>query len=56
MTHNGSNTSWYCVVFLAPEQGRGIIAASNYGLAAVQPCDEALQLVLRLHPATETGK
>lgn len=56
MTHNGSNTSWYCVVFLAPEQGRGIIAASNYGLAAVQPCDEALQLVLKLHPATETGK
>lgn len=56
MTHNGSNTSWYCVVFLAPEQGRGIIAASNYGLAAAQPCDEALQLVLRLHPATETGK
>ncbi len=56
MTHNGSNTSWYCVVFLAPEQGRGIIAASNYGLAAVQPCDEALQLVLRLHPAPESGK
>lgn len=56
MTHNGSNTSWYCVVFLAPEQGRGIIAASNYGQAAVQPCDQALQLVLRLHPAPESSK
>lgn len=56
MTHNGSNTSWYCVVFLAPEQGRGIIAASNYGQAAVQPCDQALQLVLKLHPAPESSK
>jgi hypothetical protein len=50
LTHNGSNTHWYCVVFLAPEQGRGVIAASNIGLSSAQACDEALQLMIRRHP------
>jgi CubicO group peptidase (beta-lactamase class C family) len=50
LTHNGSNTVWYCVVFLAPEQGRGVFAASNYGLGAIQPCDEALQWLIQTHP------
>lgn len=53
LTHNGSNTHWYCVVFLAPEQSRGVIAASNIGLSAQQPCDKALQLMLRRHPKPE---
>lgn len=53
LTHNGSNTVWYCVVFLAPEQGRGVFAASNYGLGAIQPCDEALQWLLQTHPPTQ---
>jgi CubicO group peptidase (beta-lactamase class C family) len=46
-THNGSNTVWYCVVFLAPTEGRGIFAASNLGLDAAGPCDEALQWILK---------
>jgi CubicO group peptidase (beta-lactamase class C family) len=50
LMHNGSNTYWYCVVFLAPRQRRGILAASNLGLSAEKPCDEALQLMLRRHP------
>jgi CubicO group peptidase (beta-lactamase class C family) len=50
LTHNGSNTFWYCVVFLAPEQGRGVFAASNYGLGAMQPCDEALQWLIKTYP------
>lgn len=50
LTHNGSNTHWYCVVFLAPEQGRGVIASSNIGLSSAQACDEALQLMIRRHP------
>jgi CubicO group peptidase (beta-lactamase class C family) len=50
LTHNGSNTRWYCVVFLALEQGRGVIAASNIGLTSAQACDEALQLMIRRHP------
>jgi hypothetical protein len=51
LTHNGSNTLWFCVVFLAPEQKRGVLAASNYGLAAAQACDDALQSMLRKHSA-----
>lgn len=50
--HNGSNTYWYCVVFLAPEEGRGIFAASNFGLDAAKPCDEALQWMLKNLPLT----
>jgi CubicO group peptidase (beta-lactamase class C family) len=49
-THNGSNTVWYCVVFLAPAEGRGIFAASNFGLDAAGPCDEALQWMLKNLP------
>ncbi|MCU0707064.1 MAG: beta-lactamase family protein [Pirellula sp.] len=49
LTHNGSNTHWYCVVFLALEQQRGVLAASNIGLSAVQTCDEALQWMIRRH-------
>lgn len=52
--HNGSNTYWYCVVFLAPEEGRGIFAASNFGLDAAKPCDEALQWMLKNLPLTPT--
>jgi CubicO group peptidase (beta-lactamase class C family) len=48
--HNGSNTYWYCVVFLAPEEGRGIFAACNFGLDAMEPCDQALQWILRNLP------
>lgn len=49
-THNGSNTYWYCVVYLAPHEGRGILAASNFGLDAAAPCDEALQWMLKNLP------
>lgn len=52
LTHNGSNTHWYCVVFLAPQQGRGVIAASNAGIPAVGPCDQALQWLLSHQPHT----
>lgn len=47
LTHNGSNTHWYCVVFLAPSQKRGVIAASNVGSSAERACDEALQLMIQ---------
>ncbi len=50
--HNGSNTYWYCVVFLAPEEGRGIFAACNFGLDAAKPCDEALQWMLKNLPSS----
>lgn len=50
LTHNGSNTHWYCVVFLAPEKGFGVFAASNTGLDSSKPCDEILQWMIRNNP------
>lgn len=47
LMHNGSNTHWYCVVFLAPEQRRGFFAASNLGAESAKPCDEVLQWLIR---------
>lgn len=42
-THAGSNTTWYCVVFVAPEKNVCLLAATNaYSAAAVSACDEAL--------------
>jgi hypothetical protein len=51
LVHNGSNTYWFCVVFLAPEQQRGFFAASNIGLSAAQPCDLAIQALIKQFPA-----
>lgn len=42
-THAGSNTTWYCVVFVAPEKKLCLLAATNaYSAAAISACDEAL--------------
>jgi len=40
--HNGSNTMWYIVMWLAPEKNFAVIAATNIaGADAEQGCDEA---------------
>lgn len=44
--HNGSNTMWYCMTFVAPKKGVAIFGASNCGLEASEGVDKALQLVL----------
>ncbi len=49
--HNGSNTYWYCVVFLSLEQDRAFFAASNVGLSASTGCDEVLQWFIRHNPS-----
>ena len=42
-THAGSNTTWYCVVFVAPEKNLCLLAATNaYSDAAITACDEVL--------------
>jgi CubicO group peptidase (beta-lactamase class C family) len=47
LTHSGSNTLWYCVVWLAPNRGLGVLAATNLGTdAAVMACDKAVERVL----------
>lgn len=42
LNHAGSNTRWYCVAWLAPERGFGVVAAANQGGgAATKGCDDA---------------
>ncbi len=42
LTHSGSNTMWYCVAWLAPEKGFGVLVATNQGGdAAAKACDRA---------------
>lgn len=39
--HNGSNTSWYCVAWVAPENGMFCLVATNcYEASAMRACDE----------------
>lgn len=42
LMHNGSNTMWYVVMWLAPEKGFSVVVATNIaGPEAEQGCDEA---------------
>lgn len=42
LTHAGSNTMWFCVAWLAPEKGFGVLVATNQGGDAAQKaCDDA---------------
>jgi len=41
LTHNGSNTMWYMVMWLAPERDFSVVVATNIaGPNAEQGCDE----------------
>lgn len=47
-THNGSNTMWYCMIWLAPQKGFGVLVTTNAGgPAASQACDEACAELIR---------
>jgi CubicO group peptidase (beta-lactamase class C family) len=42
LTHNGSNTMWFAVVWLAPQRQFGVLAVTNVGgKTAAKACDEA---------------
>ncbi len=42
LTHNGSNTMWFCVTWLAPEKGFAVLVATNAGGdAASKATDDA---------------
>jgi CubicO group peptidase (beta-lactamase class C family) len=48
LTHNGSNTMWYLVMWLAPARDFAVIAATNIaGPDAEQACDEAAAAMIR---------
>jgi CubicO group peptidase (beta-lactamase class C family) len=45
--HNGSNTMWYAVAWLAPEKGFAALAACNQASSwATSACDEAIGIML----------
>ena len=49
LTHSGSNTMWYCTIWLAPARDFGILVATNKGGdGAVKACDEASGELIRL--------
>ncbi len=48
LTHSGSNTMWFCVAWLAPEKGFGVLVATNQGGdAAKKACDEASSALIQ---------
>jgi CubicO group peptidase (beta-lactamase class C family) len=49
LTHAGSNTMWFCVVWIAPERNLAFIAATNQGGdAAGTACDQAIATMIQL--------
>jgi len=48
LTHNGSNTMWYVVIWFAPEKDFAVIAATNIaGPGAEQGCDEVAAAMIQ---------
>lgn len=48
LTHSGSNTMWFCVVWAAPDAGFAMLAATNsMSPDAQQACDEAIGVALK---------
>jgi CubicO group peptidase (beta-lactamase class C family) len=48
LTHNGSNTMWFCVTWIAPERDFAVLVATNQGGdAAAKACDEAASALIR---------
>ena len=47
LTHNGSNTVWYCVVWMAPNRDFAVLVACNQGGdEAAKACDEAASALI----------
>jgi hypothetical protein len=46
--HNGSNTMWYIVMWLAPDKNFSVVAVTNLaGKDAEKACDEAVVAMLK---------
>lgn len=53
VTHNGSNTMWFCVAWLAPEAKFGVLVTCNHGGGA-KACDQvAAACIERFRPAAK---
>lgn len=50
LTHAGSNTLWYCVVWVAPKKNLAVLAVTNIaGQSAERACDDASGELIRYH-------
>lgn len=50
LTHSGSNTLWFCVVWMAPARGFAVLAATNVaGDEAEKGCDEVAAALIAEH-------
>jgi CubicO group peptidase (beta-lactamase class C family) len=48
LMHAGSNTMWFAVVWIAPQKGFAVLAATNQGgKQAEQACDEAASVLIK---------
>jgi CubicO group peptidase (beta-lactamase class C family) len=61
LTHSGSNTMWYCTVWMAPEKDFAVLVATNQGGAkasagADEACGVMIQAVLEQAAAAEKAK
>ena len=52
LTHNGSNTMWFCVTWIAPERDFAVLVTCNEGGDdAAKACDEASAALIQDHLA-----
>lgn len=57
LMHNGSNTMWYCVTWLAPNADIAVLAACNVGgEAGAKACDHAVSALLKDDLAAREAK
>jgi CubicO group peptidase (beta-lactamase class C family) len=47
LTHAGSNSLWFAVVWIAPERDLAVLVTSNQGGTAARACDEAVGVLVR---------
>lgn len=57
LTHSGSNTAWFCVVWMAPEKGFAVVVCTNEGREpAPKACDEAAWALIQDHLAARRAR
>ena len=50
LNHSGSNTMWYCVVWMAPKRAFAVLVCTNQGGdKAAQACDDAASKMIAAH-------
>jgi CubicO group peptidase (beta-lactamase class C family) len=57
LMHNGSNTLWFCTIWLAPARDLALLVATNAaGKPAEEACDQAIQGLLRYAIRDDQGR